>query len=387
MKIKGPFLEFLKREQFAPEFLKDRKPKKRVRKFIERTGKIALGAGLFVALQTTWAVAYDKHTRAVLQSDYRVEEVYSSDEDGIDIVPFLAYTILTTTGSQTWNIPADFNPVNNLVECIGCGANGAAGGNRSGTTGGAGGRGGGGGAYARKANINLTPGGTASYFIATGNSAADTWFHSTGTVLADGANGQIGGQASGSVGDTCFDGGDGAASGGGGTNTSGGGGRGGGGAAGFSGAGSNGSAGGNGTSGNGSNGGNGGNGGAGAGPNGGGAGTSGGNGAAGNTGNTGTAGGSGSNGSYYDGAAGTGGGGKGGGGGGNGNPVTQPPGSGGAGGAGGFYGGGGGGGGGAGGLGTSSGQTGGAAGAGRQGLIIISWTPNPIQPSRSYIIC
>lgn len=371
----GTLERLLREEQLEGELPVGKKPRPRMFKKQWRSPWIAIGAGALVALQTTTAIAYDKNTRAILSVDHRVAQVYSTDSK-FDVVPFFAYTVLTATGSNTWTVPDTWNSDDNLVECIGAGSSGTAGGNRSGTTGGAGGASGAGGAHARKANVSLTPGGTASYFVATGNSASDTWFKSTGDVLADGASGKTPGLAANSVGDVKYSGGAGADGGTSGANTSGGGGAGGGGAAGYDGAGNAGTAGLNGNSGNGVAGRAGSNGGAGAGPNGGAAGTSGGAAGPGNSGTAGGVGGNGGNGSYYDGSSGTGGGGKGGGGGGNGNAVTAPSGNGGAGGNGGLYGGGGGGGGGAGGVGVGSGQTGGSPGSGRQGMIALSWTEN-----------
>jgi glycine rich protein len=93
-----------------------------------------------------------------------------------------------TAGSGTWTVPADWNNSNNTVECIG----GGAGGTGSWTDNNVGGSGGGGGAYARSANLNLTPGASVTYNVGAGSaggpSAAggsssasaggDTWFNS-----------------------------------------------------------------------------------------------------------------------------------------------------------------------------------------------------------------
>lgn len=106
--------------------------------------------------------------------------------------------ILTATGANTWTVPSDFTAIN-TVEVIG---GGATGGN---VGGGLSGVGGGGGAYALKNNLALTPGAVINYTI--GTAGNDTWFNTSGTVLAKGATGQIGGSAASSIGDSKFSGG------------------------------------------------------------------------------------------------------------------------------------------------------------------------------------
>jgi len=114
-------------------------------------------------------------------------------------------------------VPANVYSV--TVECWG----GGAGGGRSANAGRACG-GGGGGAYAKKNSLIVTPGSSISYSIgvggagssaSSGNPGGDTWFSSTGTVLAKGGTGVnqssttggAGGAASSSVGDVKYDGG------------------------------------------------------------------------------------------------------------------------------------------------------------------------------------
>ncbi len=109
--------------------------------------------------------------------------------------------ILSTSGAtQTLTVPSDWNSTNNTVVAIGAGVHG-------------------GGAYAGIVNLALTPGGTCAYRIAAGltatGDAGDTWISNTGSapastsqgVLADGANGTTGGQASASIGINVQDGG------------------------------------------------------------------------------------------------------------------------------------------------------------------------------------
>lgn len=126
------------------------------------------------------------------------------------------------TSGSSWSVPADWNNANNTIDAIG------GGGGMSGADGG------GGGAFARKANITLTPGSAVSYSVGlgagvgfggggplrdrktapvgTGTGTAnggDTWFQSHSTLLAKGANGPIGGSAGSSVGDLKYSGGNG----------------------------------------------------------------------------------------------------------------------------------------------------------------------------------
>lgn len=135
-------------------------------------------------------------------------------------VPIILF--LTNTAATTWTVPSDWNNsvsgpggFANSVECIGGGGSGGDGGSD-----GAGG--GGGGAYARKNNISLTPGSVVSIKVGAGGvpeegDGQDTWFASTGTVLAKaGLNppgtgtsnktGGSGGQAGSCVGDLAYSG-------------------------------------------------------------------------------------------------------------------------------------------------------------------------------------
>jgi hypothetical protein len=87
--------------------------------------------------------------------------------------------LLTTTGAgQSWVVPDDFDPGNNIIECIGAGGAGEAAAGEDGDGGG------GGGAYSRITNLNLAPGETISYRVGTagtGNTnGGDTWISTTG---------------------------------------------------------------------------------------------------------------------------------------------------------------------------------------------------------------
>ena len=324
---------------------RDAKRSVAVRRFKKRVAIAGIAA--FTAT-VAWTFVYDSETRTVFDAKREVSHVYLDVNSLDDIIAVSTVVFLTSTGSHTWSVPADFNNSDNTVECIGGGATGARA--NSGTVGG---RGGGGGGYARKTNVALTPSGTVSYYV--GAASADTWFGSTGTVLAKGASGATGGQAASCVGDVCYSGGDASS----GRNYSGvsaicGSG---GGAAGESGDGGNASSGSSAYSGSGGSGG----------PSGGGSGGAGvvttGNGL------------SGSNGHNWDGSHGAGGGGSGG-------ACYYSTDTGVNGGSGGYYGGGGGG---AFRIGTYIGGI--SAGSGRQGLIVITYTPFTARPrARAFIL-
>lgn len=143
----------------------------------------------------------------------------------------------TITSTGTWTAPTDatngFHIASMSIEVIGGGGNGGAT-SGGGTTAGAGG---GGGAYSKLNSFN--PGTTGTNYTATvGGVAGDTWFSTTGTVLAKAGQtattttAGTGGQAASGVGDTKFNGGNGGAA----SGTTGGGG---GGGAGSTGAGNN----------------------------------------------------------------------------------------------------------------------------------------------------
>ncbi len=130
-------------------------------------------------------------------------------------------TVDLTSATGTWTVPAGVTQI--TVE----GWGGGGGGGKA-TTGwsGNGCAGGGGGAYAKKNAITVTPGQVISYSIGQGgsgdngnNPGGDTWFLSNTVLLAKGGGGvadniltaPLGGQASASVGDVVFSGGNGGA--------------------------------------------------------------------------------------------------------------------------------------------------------------------------------
>lgn len=110
-------------------------------------------------------------------------------------------TIITTPGAGTWTVPTGVTEV--TVECWGGGGAGRYGG------------GGGGGGWSSE-TLTVTPGAAHNYFVAASQPYAesgdptigqDTWFGSTSNVLAKGATGHIGGQASAGRGAQKFSGG------------------------------------------------------------------------------------------------------------------------------------------------------------------------------------
>jgi hypothetical protein len=145
------------------------------------------------------------------------------ESEGGQVTPYLFVThvvTITTTGAGTFLVPANVTKLK--VECWAGGNGGSGGGTRDG------GASGGGGAYARKNALTVTPGATLNYSVGTPGSAGagqsiatpvknnggsgDTWFSTTGTVLAKGcpAASSAGGLAASSVGDAVFGGGNGA---------------------------------------------------------------------------------------------------------------------------------------------------------------------------------
>lgn len=126
---------------------------------------------------------------------------------------------LTTAGSASWTVPANWNSANNKIEVIGAGGGGRG---RSGTP-----RAGGGGGYSQINNLSLTPGASISLAVgaggtgggsgANGANGGDTWFNgsdcATSSVCAKGGTGGTssgpgqGGVASSGIGAIKFSGG------------------------------------------------------------------------------------------------------------------------------------------------------------------------------------
>jgi hypothetical protein len=115
-----------------------------------------------------------------------------------------ATVIFLATG--TFTVPTGITSV--IVECWAGGAGGAP----DGTTNG--GNGGGGGAYSRS-TLAVTGGNTYTVTVGTGGASnaagTDSWFNTSGTILAKGGTISTGGAAASGIGDVKFSGGDGAA--------------------------------------------------------------------------------------------------------------------------------------------------------------------------------
>lgn len=117
--------------------------------------------------------------------------------------------ILSTPGTSTWTVPADWNSSNNSIHCIGAGQAGG----ESGSTNAYGGAGG---DYARVDNLTLTPGASENYNVgvrstysgtnARADAADDTWFGGTGVGDAD-VVAKGGGSSNSSSGDVTYAGG------------------------------------------------------------------------------------------------------------------------------------------------------------------------------------
>lgn len=322
-----------------------------------------LVAGSLVQFCSTHVYAQG-HERIDTVAIVRADNV-RHDLDSFKWIVCSTVVFVTNTAGSPYAVPSDMSTT--AADTIGAGASGTAG---AGGPPGIGGNGGAGGAWARKDAISVTPGGTATYQIGTANSGNDTWFATSGTVLAKAAaaSSSTGGAAGSCVGDHTASGGNGGS----GATPSGNGGGGGGGGGGAGGpgtanAGAAGIAGGGGVDSGGNNGGNGGTGGRGDGTAGGTGGSPGNGGTFGGNGLTGSPGNSGAEFTKTSDSS-TSGSGGGGGGGGGGSAGT---GNGANGGAGGLYGAGGGGGGGV----ASSGAGNGSGAVGKQGFIVLTYTP------------
>lgn len=152
------------------------------------------------------------------QYHFTAYNTYTSETGGSSPTGNPVVIYLTTTGSGTWTVPADWNSANNTIECIGGGGSGYSWGVNCG--------GGGGGAYAKSVNLVLTPGSSINYSV--GTTAAATWFNATGLANAQSigaavacaadygrnassSSGATGGLAGNSVGSTTYSGGTGGA--------------------------------------------------------------------------------------------------------------------------------------------------------------------------------
>jgi hypothetical protein len=175
-----------------------------------RTRVALLGATALVA--TSWfTTQYDTFPRVSGYTLATSGTVYKrlGEFDRLDFITATTVVFLTTTGgTQTWTVPGDCPATVDSAECIGGGAGGANGTTPRAIAGGAGGAGA---AYAKV--LNLAVSGSVSYSIGAAGAAnlgtgGDTWFKSTGDVLAKGGAGTSGSSV-GCVGSTVAAGGNG----------------------------------------------------------------------------------------------------------------------------------------------------------------------------------
>lgn len=181
--------------------------KKRIIKHRERV-LVTIGGLTFVAW-TVWTITYDKLTHAVMEAkrEHFVSDTVKKVTEVIATVVFL-----TTTGTNTWAKDPTWNNTSNFVEGIGAAGSGSLHFTNGKNT--LGGNGGGAGAYVKKNNVSLS--GNPTYIIGAGASVINTDFASSTMVAAAGSNASasanghgVGGTAASSTGDTKFSGGNG----------------------------------------------------------------------------------------------------------------------------------------------------------------------------------
>lgn len=146
--------------------------------------------------------------RFSMRATFGIVNVYISEKK-LPISPGPKYTqtavakfLFLNAGLGSIAIPTDWNSGNNVIHCIAPGNTGT-----NGTPGPFAGSGGGGGAYASIRNLALSPGAIINCQVGAGNSGNDTWFVSAGTVMAKAPVTRTGGLASASIGTTKYNGG------------------------------------------------------------------------------------------------------------------------------------------------------------------------------------
>jgi len=180
---------------------------KRKGKSLSTWSRWFLIGAIALSVQTTYCLTVDGD----LSVETKTHVVSRDTGDRLPIEKSVT-VFLTSTGSHTYTIPGDWSD-SNTIACVGGGGNG--GGLRASA---ARATGGGGGAYSASTLTGYSPGDSISYSV--GAAGADTWFSSTGTLLAKGGadgntatsgtlSGATGGQASSGVGTTKRSGGDG----------------------------------------------------------------------------------------------------------------------------------------------------------------------------------
>jgi len=163
---------------------------------------------------SAFAFQADFSAQAVAHSNAGAAFAFQADfTASMDMVPPAPnFQVFASAGATTFTVPAGVTLLT-LIELWGGGASGGGGFMQSGG-------GGGGGAFSSITNMSVTPGQVINLTVGTGGTVGldgtDSWFSSTGTVLAKGgkkgviATGGAGGLASGGVGSTKQDGGAGA---------------------------------------------------------------------------------------------------------------------------------------------------------------------------------
>jgi hypothetical protein len=179
---------------------------KRKKRFTRTLPWLAIGASL---LTLQFVVEYDGKGQTI----ERVHALQKHGEDPLNKIFLSTVVFITSTSSsdQSWPVPNDWNSLSNTVEVLSHGGNGFDGSPGPNNNPCSGGSGGGGGQYAKKSNVTLTPGGTATYRLRSANSGSSDsqacWFN--GTSLAGssvGIRGQAGGTTN-AIGDVKFAGG------------------------------------------------------------------------------------------------------------------------------------------------------------------------------------
>lgn len=141
------------------------------KKLAYKTAIVICAAGpLLAATYTTYHFTYDRSTNVLLETKV-TKETRKKNGDHVQILGYTIFVFLTSTGANTYTVPADWNSSSNLIEAVGGGGNGAQGsGSRAG---------GHGGTYASVTNISLS--GSVNYNISAG-STGDTWISNTGVA-------------------------------------------------------------------------------------------------------------------------------------------------------------------------------------------------------------
>jgi hypothetical protein len=175
----------------------------------------AVIAGALVLTSVVWTVKYDGSSRSVISAERT--EVHDNYTHGTRKYLAVVTILVGTGGVDTYNVPEKWNNADNYIEALGPGGS-------SGTSSGSvGGGAGGGGAYSKTDNVVLVPRGTANYRVGFGSTQNSTWLSNTGvapTSTAEGVLAAAGSNASGttrglggttaaSIGDTKFRGGNG----------------------------------------------------------------------------------------------------------------------------------------------------------------------------------